>query len=96
LPGSADRSKDLINLVTQFQEKDIKFRSLNDAIDTTAAQCRLIFNIFGSLAEFERRLIRERTKAGLVVTCARGRMGGKTEGLSKEALNKAILSQVPL
>ena len=81
--------KDLIHLINEFQQKQIGFRSLNDAIDTTTAQGRLIFNIFASLAEFERDLIRERTKAGLSAARARGRMGGKPKGLSKVALSKA-------
>lgn len=81
--------KELVSLITDFQEKQIGFRSLNDAIDTTTAQGRLVFNIFASLAEFERDIIRERTKAGLSAARARGRMGGKPKGLSKEALSKA-------
>jgi DNA invertase Pin-like site-specific DNA recombinase len=85
--------KDLISLINEFQEKQIGFRSLNDAIDTTTAQGRLIFNIFASLAEFERELIRERTKAGLAAARARGRMGGKPKGLSKEAFSKAHVAK---
>ena len=81
--------KELINLINDFQEKGIGFRSLNDAIDTTTAQGRLVFNIFASLAEFERDLIRERTRAGLSAARARGRLGGKPRGLSKEAQSKA-------
>jgi DNA invertase Pin-like site-specific DNA recombinase len=81
--------KDLIQLVNEFQQNQIGFRSLNDAIDTTTAQGRLIFNIFASLAEFERDLIRDRTKAGLSAARARGRMGGKPKGLNKEAQSKA-------
>ena len=81
--------KELITLINDFQEKGIGFRSLNDAIDTTTAQGRLVFNIFASLAEFERDLIRERTKAGLSAARARGRLGGKPKGLSKEAQSKA-------
>lgn len=81
--------KELITLINDFQEKGIGFRSLNDAIDTTTAQGRLVFNIFASLAEFERDLIRERTRAGLSAARARGRLGGKPKGLSKEAQSKA-------
>lgn len=81
--------KDLIHLINEFQEKQIGFRSLNDALDTATAQGRLIFNIFASLAEFERDLIRERTKAGLLAARARGRMGGKPKGLSKATMSKA-------
>lgn len=81
--------KELIHLVNDFQERQIGFRSLNDAIDTTTAQGRLVFNIFASLAEFERDIIRERTRAGLSAARARGRMGGRRKGLSPEALSKA-------
>ncbi len=57
--------KDLVSLVTGFQDKGIHFVSLQDHLDTTTAQGRLMFNLFASLAEFERDIIRERTKAGL-------------------------------
>ncbi|WP_394342005.1 recombinase family protein [Spirosoma pollinicola] len=65
--------KELFTLVNDFQTQGIGFRSLNDTIDTTTAQGRLVFNLFASLAEFERNLIRERTKAGLAAARARGR-----------------------
>lgn len=81
--------KELIILINNFQQMQVGFKSLNDAIDTTTAQGRLVFNIFASLAEFEKDLIRERTKAGLNAARARGRIGGKPKGLSKEAISKA-------
>lgn len=81
--------KELLGLVNDFQEKNIGFISLNDSIDTTTAQGRLIFNIFASLAEFERDIIRERTMAGLMAARARGRMGGKKKGLTPDAIQKA-------
>ncbi|MBN9232048.1 MAG: resolvase [Legionella sp. 40-6] len=80
---------DLVNLVNSFIEKGVGLRSLNDHIDTTTAHGRLIFNIFGSLAEFERELIKERTIAGLEAARARGKKGGRPPGLSKAALGKA-------
>jgi DNA invertase Pin-like site-specific DNA recombinase len=86
--------KELINLINDFQQKKIGFRSLNDAIDTTTAQGRLVFNIFASLAEFERDLIRERTKAGLSAARSRGRTGGKPKGLTKEAQSKAEAARI--
>lgn len=70
--------KDLVTLVTGFQDKGIHFVSLHDHLDTTTAQGRLMFNLFASLAEFERDIIRERTKAGLTTARARGRQGGGT------------------
>lgn len=56
---------------------------LHDHLDTTTAQGRLLFNLFASLAGFERGIIRERTKAGLTAARARGRQGGRPKGLSK-------------
>lgn len=81
--------KNLVELVAGFQEKQIQFISLQDHLDTTSAQGRLMFNLFASLAEFERDLTRERTNAGLAAARARGRQGGRPPGLSKEAQSKA-------
>jgi DNA invertase Pin-like site-specific DNA recombinase len=68
----------LVTLVEELLEKEIGFRSLCDgAIDTTTASGELVFNIFSALAQFERRLIQERTKAGLAAARARGRTGGR-------------------
>lgn len=68
----------LITIVEDLRERGIGFRSLQEgAIDTTSASGELIFNIFSALAQFERRLIQERTKAGLAVARARGRRGGR-------------------
>ena len=68
----------LVGLVEELLSKGIGFRSLLDsAIDTTTASGELMFNIFSSLAQFERRLIQERTQAGLAAARARGRLGGR-------------------
>ena len=68
----------LVTMVEELLSKKIGFRSLCDgAIDTTTASGELIFNIFSALAQFERRLIQERTQAGLAVARARGRKGGR-------------------
>jgi DNA invertase Pin-like site-specific DNA recombinase len=68
----------LVTLIEELGEKNISFRSLCDgAINTTTASGELIFNIFSSLAQFERKLIQERTKAGLDAARARGRKGGR-------------------
>jgi DNA invertase Pin-like site-specific DNA recombinase len=68
----------LITIVEGLRERGVGFRSLQEgAIDTTSASGELIFNIFSALAQFERRLIQERTKAGLAVARARGRRGGR-------------------
>jgi len=68
----------LLSIVTQLKEEGIAFKSLKDGvIDTSTASGELIFNIFSALAQFERDLIRERTKAGLEAARARGKVGGR-------------------
>jgi DNA invertase Pin-like site-specific DNA recombinase len=81
--------RELVNLIAQMQEMGIEFVSLKDSIDTSTPQGRFFLNIFASLAEFERDIIRERTNAGLAAARARGRLGGRKKGLSKEAIKKA-------
>lgn len=81
--------KELINLMEIFQVKKVNFISIKDSIDTSTIQGRLLLNIFASLAEFERDIIRERTKAGLSAAKARGRSGGRKKGLTPEAIKKA-------
>ncbi|TDN37230.1 recombinase family protein [Hymenobacter sp. UV11] len=81
--------KDLVTLVGNFQAQGVHFISLQDHLDTTTAQGRLMFNLFASLAEFERDIIRERTNAGLTAARARGRQGGRPKGLSASALSVA-------
>src|SRR3954468_3556680 len=72
----------LIDTVTGLQERRIGFKSLQESIDTTSGG-RLVFNIFGSLAEFEREIIKERTKAGLQAARSRGKLGGRPKALSE-------------
>ena len=72
--------RNLIHIVEQLKSRGVGFRSLNDGgIDTTTASGEMIFNIFATLAQFERRLIQERTMAGLTAARARGRNGGRPE-----------------
>lgn len=85
--------KHLLEVVAELNSKDVGIRSINDAIDTTTPQGRLFFNISASFAEFERDLIRERTKSGLEAARARGRKGGRRQGMTKEAEQKAILAE---
>lgn len=73
--------KHLIDTITHLQEHGIGFRSLTENIDTTTSGGKLIFHVFGALAEFERDIIRERTKAGLAAARARGRQGGRPRAL---------------
>ena len=83
----------LVSLVEDLFGKGIGFRSLLDgAIDTATASGELMFNIFSSLAQFERRLIQERTQAGLAATRARGRLGGRRPGQSHFKLPLPILA----
>ena len=79
----------LINHMDALQKRDIEFKSLQENIDTSSSGGRLVFNIFASLAEFERDLIRERTNAGLQAARARGRTGGRPSSLSTDKLRTA-------
>jgi DNA invertase Pin-like site-specific DNA recombinase len=74
----------LIDTVTDFEERGIGFKSLTESIDTTTSGGRLVFNIFGALAEFEREIMRERTKAGLTAARARGKTGGRSKALTEK------------
>ncbi len=74
----------LIELITTLDERGIGFKSTTEQIDTTTSGGKLIFHIFGALAEFERNLIRERTMAGLAAARARGRMGGRRKWLTSD------------
>lgn len=75
---------DLINTVKLLEKNNVGLKSLHEAIDTTTPSGQLFFHIFGALAEFERELIRERTKAGLTAARARGRLGGRPKKLSNQ------------
>jgi DNA invertase Pin-like site-specific DNA recombinase len=72
----------LIQLITQLEKRRVGFRSLSEAIDTTTASGRLLFHIMGAIAEFERSLIAERTRAGMAAARARGQHLGRTKKLS--------------
>jgi DNA invertase Pin-like site-specific DNA recombinase len=73
----------LIDTIMELEAQGIGFKSLQEQIDTTSSGGKLIFHIFGSLAEFEREVIKERTQAGLEAARARGRVGGRPKALSK-------------
>jgi DNA invertase Pin-like site-specific DNA recombinase len=85
--------KHLVALVSKLLDKGVGLKSLNDPIDTTSSQGRLIFNVFASLAEFERDVIIERTQAGLKAARARGRKGGRPKGLTEAAKRKAVAAK---
>ncbi|MHA7191872.1 recombinase family protein [Arthrobacter sp. MDT2-16] len=79
----------LIDQLTALQDKGIGFKSLQETIDTTSPGGRLVFHVFAALAEFERDLIKERTKAGLAAARARGRTGGRPPRLSLQQATAA-------
>lgn len=83
----------LVHLTNKLIEKKVGLISLNDPIDTSTAQGRMIFGIFATLAEFERELIRERTQAGLKSARTRGRKGGRPKGMSPSAIEKAAIAE---
>jgi DNA invertase Pin-like site-specific DNA recombinase len=76
--------KDLIEWINYLDDKGVAFKSLQESIDTSTSTGKLIFHIFGALAEFERNLIKERTQAGLMAARARGRLGGRPKSLDKD------------
>lgn len=85
--------KHLVELVGELAARNVGLQSLNDPIDTTHAQGRFVFNLFASLAEFERELIRERTQAGLSAARSRGRVGGRPKGLPAQAEATAMAAE---
>ena len=91
MEGSAPAGPAFEHDVTCAAQQELDAFGLRDGAQKVfdTAQGRLMFNLFASLAEFERDIIRERTRAGLTAARARGRQGGRPKGLSKEALSKA-------
>ena len=79
----------LIDTVTSLGERGVGFRSLRENIDTTTGGGRLVFHLFGALAQFEREIIRDRTVAGLAAARARGRMGGRPSKLNADQVRTA-------
>jgi DNA invertase Pin-like site-specific DNA recombinase len=72
----------LIDTITELNARGVGFKSLTENIDTTTSGGKLVFHIFGALAEFEREIIRERTQAGLASARSRGKVGGRPKALS--------------
>jgi DNA invertase Pin-like site-specific DNA recombinase len=79
--------KHLIKVVEDLEERGIGFISLQEGFDTTTSGGKLVFQIFGALAEFERNLIRKRTNAGLAAARARGKVGGRKEKLNSSKID---------
>jgi DNA invertase Pin-like site-specific DNA recombinase len=73
--------KDLLHLMERIEEEGAGFRSLTESIDTTTPAGRMMMQMVGSFAEFERAMIRERTSAGLAQARAEGRIGGRRKKL---------------
>jgi DNA invertase Pin-like site-specific DNA recombinase len=86
--------KQLIETVEGLEAKGIGLRSLNESIDTTTPGGRLIFHVFGALAQFERELIKERTAAGLASARAQGKVGGRPSSMTEKdvAAARAMLT----
>jgi DNA invertase Pin-like site-specific DNA recombinase len=82
--------KHLIELMGELEGEGIGFQSTTEAIDTTTPSGKLVFHIFAALAEFERNLIRERTRAGLEAARARGRKGGRKYKLGERQRGMAV------
>ena len=82
--------KHLIELIGELEERGVGFKSLQESIDTASPSGRLVFHVFGALAEFERNLIRERTRAGLDAARARGRKGGRPSKLDAKRQALAV------
>jgi DNA invertase Pin-like site-specific DNA recombinase len=80
----------LIETVSALRDRGVCFQSVQEAIDTTTSGGKLIFHVFGALAEFERDIIRERTLAGLAAARARGRMGGRPRNLDDKKKRHAV------
>lgn len=83
--------KHLIELVAELSQKRVGFKSLQESIDTTSPSGKLVFHLFGALAEFERNLCADRTKAGLAAARARGRLGGRPKALDDKQREALVL-----
>jgi DNA invertase Pin-like site-specific DNA recombinase len=80
--------KHLVDTVLELQERGVGFRSITEGLDTTTNGGKLVFHIFAAIAEFERGLIQERTRAGLAVAHARGHASGRKPRLSREQVTE--------
>lgn len=79
---------DLVQIVAELEQKGIGFESITERIETGSAAGKLVFHVFAALAEFERALIRERTRAGLAAARVRGRKGGRKPKLDEKAVRE--------
>jgi DNA invertase Pin-like site-specific DNA recombinase len=81
--------KGLVDLVEDLKAKNIQFKSLTDGIDTSTASGRFFFHVMAAMAQMERELIKERTKAGLAAAKLRGRTGGRKKVMDASKLEAA-------
>jgi len=81
---------DLVGIISELEAAGVGFMSITERIETSSAAGKLIFHVFAALAEFERNLIRERTKAGLEAARARGRKGGRKPALNKKQIREVL------
>jgi DNA invertase Pin-like site-specific DNA recombinase len=81
--------KDLIETINKIHEKEMCFQSLQESLNTGNSAGKLVFHVFGALAEFERDVIRDRTRAGLIAARARGRLGGRPRIMDQSKTNMA-------
>jgi DNA invertase Pin-like site-specific DNA recombinase len=79
----------LIQILESLGEQSVGFRWLTEAINTTSPGGRLVFHIFGAIVEFERAIVRERTRAGLAAARSRGKKGGRQPVLGPRELQQA-------
>jgi DNA invertase Pin-like site-specific DNA recombinase len=79
----------LIETVAALEKRGVGFRSITEAIDTTTSDGRLVFHLFGALGQFERDLIKERTRAGLAAAAGLGRTGGRKPVVTEDKLKRA-------
>lgn len=80
----------LLDIINDLRSKGISFKSLTEQMDTTTSHGELLFNIFGSLAQFERSLIKERIMAGLKAAEKRGRKGGRPRSITDEKMEAIV------
>ena len=92
-PSQSEAKVPLVDLVNELMSRKVGLKSLQDPVDTTTSHGRLTFNLFASLAEFERDVIRERTQAGLFAARARGRLGGRPPGITSQAESTAYAAE---
>lgn len=80
----------LVEWINELNEQGVGFKSIHETIDTSTSTGKLTFHLFAALAEFERNLIRERTKAGIEAARARGRQGGRPKKLDRDKRQLAV------